>query len=118
MEYETKITKSANGWQAKTEILLETFSEGGKTCERVLLIRTAKSYDGQVCSNANVCVNTPQDGYDSQIHTIFRDYAKTIACRALPRVTEKAIREAHAAALESVPSVIEEARANNWKAIR
>jgi hypothetical protein len=122
MQYESRIERSRiYGWQAKTEIPLETFtdeSEGGKTCERVLKISTSKGNSRQVTTFASICVNVPCNGYAMQKHALFGDYARTIARHAVTKATEKAIREAHLTALESVPAVIEEARAANWKAIR
>lgn len=122
MTYETRIEKSRfNGWTAKTEIPLETFkdeSEGGKECQRVFRVSTSKGNGGQVTTFASVCVNVPCDGYAMQKHALFGDYARTIARHAISKATEKAIRDAHNAALELVPSAIEEARAANWQAIR
>jgi hypothetical protein len=80
---------------------------------KVRAARPAKGFCGLARQKAMAGRSQPM-----QKHALFGDYARTIARHAVTKATEKAIREAHLTALESVPAVIEEARAANWKAIR
>lgn len=69
---------------------------------RMIKLSTSKGSRGGISSFASVCVRRDTGhGYQSETSALFQDYAKWYNVTPCARVTEKAIREAHAVALES-----------------
>jgi hypothetical protein len=118
MTYAVKTEKGYNGWVAETDLemgpVAATDSEPAGL--RVLNISTSKRRAGQITSFANVYVlrriTYPNgEGYTSRTTEIFGDYSKHFNPTLCKTVTEKAIREAHAKALESAETLLAEAKA-------
>lgn len=115
MTYETLIRKGRDGFEAKTEIVLEgvkTKGEGGTSFNRpgksVLTISTGKSsFNKGLRSFASASFH----GDDGTITTVlFGDYSKTLA-KNFERCTEKTVTKLHAEVLVMVPAILEEVTA-------
>ena len=109
MTYETKTSKGYDGWQAISE------AEIGQTVEgaRILKLRTAKTRGG-LAASASVCIRRPaaQAGLMCETTEIFGDFYKSgIALTQCRRVTEKAVLEVHARALQDMDSLTRQAKA-------
>lgn len=107
MIYETQTSKGYDGWQAVSE------AEIGQTAEgpRILKLRTAKTRGG-LAASASVCIRKDAGtGFMSETTEIFGDFYKSgIALTECRRVTEKAVKEVHDHALQTMDSLIVEAQ--------
>lgn len=107
MNYNTKIQKGYDGWNAKSEAVLGETPEG----TRLLRLQTSKARGG-LASTASVLIRSMKTGYAVDTTIIFQDFFKSgIAPTPCNRVTEKSIESAHKAALEQMESLITEAQA-------
>jgi hypothetical protein len=80
---------------------------------RILRLSTSKDGDrASISSLASVHIREDKDGYGVESYMLFQDYAKTLNRIPIARVTEKALRDAHAESLKAFPSIIEEAKAH------
>lgn len=116
MEYQTKIDKSATyGWTAKTDIEIGEGGHAGEKGKRVLRLKTKKdtSRAGGLETYASVHLVVLRGQYAMEIHSIGGgDFWANVRHVPCGRVTEKAVREAHEAALSSMPALIERAQAH------
>lgn len=107
MNYNTKIQKGYDGWNAKSEAVLGETPEG----TRLLRLQTSKARGG-LASTASVFVRSMQSGMPVETTVLFGDFRKSgIAATACNRVTEKSIEAAHKAALVQMESLIADAQA-------
>ena len=107
MTYETKTSKGYNGWQATSEAVIGETPEG----KRILKLRTAKGRIG-LSACASVCIRK-NEGTEFVCETteIFGDFYKGgIAVTECRRVTEKAVIEVHARALQEMDELIKQAK--------
>ena len=100
----TRYIKNRAGHQAKTNISTPELGEN-----MMLTIHTYKSYNGQLVSQASVSMIDMRGGYEVMTHRMMQDYSKPVL-REKTRVTEKAVHEQHARALEYLPVIMEEVR--------
>ncbi|PUB88036.1 MAG: hypothetical protein DBP00_07340 [gamma proteobacterium symbiont of Ctena orbiculata] len=107
MNYETKTRKGYNGWEATSEALIGETPEGN----RILKLRTAKGRIG-LSASASVCIRKNEGtGFVCETTEIFGDFYKSgIAITECRRVTEKAVIEVHARALQEMDNLIEQAK--------
>ncbi|MDR0458501.1 MAG: hypothetical protein LBH10_05695 [Burkholderiaceae bacterium] len=99
---QTCVQKGRNGWEAKTTLNLGE--------NQVLSIRTSKSlvaHGGPLDTTASVA---SVDEHGTLTHVIdfglgWGDYSATVLRRALPRVTEKSVREQQETALASLEQI-------------
>ncbi len=104
MTYSVDVTKGYNGWNARSIVSIGQTLEG----ERVLELNTYKNRGG-IAAQASVFIYKI-DG--SKCTEIFGDYSKNgIAQTPCKRVTEKAVRQVHDAALLQLDKIKEEALA-------
>lgn len=107
MNYQTKIQKGQDGWQAKTEVILGETPQG----TRMLSLRTSKARGG-LASCASVFIRSQKDGYATDTTVIFHDFFQSgIAPVSCTRITEKAIEKAHRIAKEQMENLIMQAKA-------
>lgn len=112
--YEVKMEKTKNGWRARSEFQIGTAPASGSDgeCPRFLRLETDKGYRGGVESSVRGFKRTGHFEVSAMMigGTGGGDFSKTVT-RHDVRVTEKAVREAHVAALRQFDALIEEAKA-------
>ena len=101
------ITKSPHyGYECRSQVVLQ---EGvstmgcvsGETGTRVLNFTTYKLESGVIGTYASVAIEVRKNGYTSSSTEIFKDYHKRYNLTACKVATEKAVKQAHAVALET-----------------
>ena len=97
-QFEFRVYKSRDGWEAKTEIEMPEAGEN-----RFLRVSTMKTQSGITASA--VMVKRISTGF---VWDIFGDYRATLA-RERGRATENKIREVHLAALANIPAILPDA---------
>lgn len=103
MTYETTISRSRNGVEAKTVI---PFGYGG----RELHINTSKRGYGGLSSTAHAWTRTTDNTLTC---VLFQDFNTTLEKDPKARCTEKTIRTMHAKALEGIDDVLAAAKAQH-----
>ncbi len=107
MNYNTKIQKGYDGWNAKSEAVLGETPEG----TRFLRLCTSKARGG-LATTASVFIRSMQSGCPVETTVLFGDFRKSgISPTPCSRVTEKSIEAAHKVALAQMESLIAEAQA-------
>lgn len=100
-EPNTRIQKGRDGWEAKTELLLDglTLTERDKVKQGYLTISTRKTSRGLETG----CSVAFRDGM-FMTHRLYEDFNARFAASDA-RCTEKAIRTMHAAALDKLDTI-------------
>jgi hypothetical protein len=101
---DTRFYKNRDGHTAKTNIETPEVGE-----DMNLSIHTYKDYNGQLLSHASVHLLEKRGGYSTMTHRVFHDYSMPVI-REKARVTEKAVRDQHARAIEYLPIIMQEVR--------
>ena len=114
MTYETKLTKSHFGWNAKTDIVIGEASADhtGFTGQRILRIQTSKHHSGGISSMASVHVARDTcRGYSTETFALYGDFRQRCGIISDKRATEKNVRDIHAIALREIDDIIIRAKA-------
>jgi hypothetical protein len=101
IDMEIKAYKSAYGWQAENQIEAPELGAG-----KIIVVLTMKRYGGALTTSAQVA--EVKDGFMS--FAMFGDYRENLIVNRAPRVTEKAVKEQQATALQMIPQVIANAK--------
>lgn len=98
---EIKAYKGAYGWEVRNTIPVPELGEG-----KAVVILTMKRYGGALTTSAQVV----EVKNDFMTFAMFGDYRENLIVNRAPRVTEKAVKEQQATALQMVPQVIANAK--------
>lgn len=113
--YDTKMEKTKAGWTALTEVDMGEAMDRLKqeTGRRVCKLETRKnSFNGAIVARARVVLRTRMAETHAMSFGLDKgaDFSKEVHVVYPPRATEKAIKEAHQAALTHFPAVLEQAK--------
>lgn len=107
---QTRVHKTALGWEGNTEI---TLGFVGPQREQILDIRTYRNHRGKLLSTASV---SHGDGHGMKTHhigvTYKADFFDVVLETEPSRITEKALKQQHAKAVAMVDSIKEQVRAH------
>lgn len=84
-------------WVAKSRVALQG--------DQVIELTTSKSSSGKLVSRASVVQIEKEQGYEIVKFAPFSDYNKGVYASEVKRVTEKAVREQQAKALELIEEI-------------
>jgi hypothetical protein len=101
IDMEIKAHKGAYGWEARNTIPIPELGEN-----KAVVILTMKRYGGALTTSAQVAT---VEGYRFTFE-MFGDYRENLIVNRAPRVTEKAVKEQQATALQMIPQVIANAK--------